>query len=110
GDLEGVLREETAILEGLSSNGKAFVAEEPGSLPRRARELLGWGRVRVAGFRDGSDLRPDGGERAVRVLEDGSTLWRWRGVDVRVPVPGRINVRNALLALGVGGELGVDAA
>ena len=110
GDLEGVLLEETSILDGLPPGGKAFVADEPDALPRRAREVLGRGRVRVAGYRDGSDLRPDGGGRAIRVLEDGSTLWRWRGVDVRLPIPGRINVRNALLALGVATELGVDTS
>jgi UDP-N-acetylmuramoyl-tripeptide--D-alanyl-D-alanine ligase len=64
----------------------------------------------VAGFRESSDLRPDGGERAIHVLEDGSTIWRWRGLDVRLPIPGRFNVRNALLALGVATEFGVTPA
>jgi UDP-N-acetylmuramoyl-tripeptide--D-alanyl-D-alanine ligase len=109
GDLEGVLREEISVLEGLAPEGLAFVAEEPATLPRAAREIVGRRRVRIAGFREGADLRPDGGERGIHVLENGSTLWRWRGVDVRLPVPGRLNVRNALLALGVGLELGVPS-
>lgn len=109
GDLEGVLREEIAVLEGLGQEGKAFVAEEPDVLPRAAREAIGRRRVKVAGFREGSDLRPDGGERGVHVLENGNTLWRYRGVEVRLPIPGRLNVRNALLALGIGAELGIHS-
>jgi UDP-N-acetylmuramoyl-tripeptide--D-alanyl-D-alanine ligase len=109
GDLAGVLHEEIAVLDGLSPSGIALVAEEPDTLPRKAREIVGRRRVRVAGFREGTDLRPDGGERGVHVLEDGSTLWRWRGVDVRLPIPGRFNVRNALLALGVAAENGVPS-
>jgi UDP-N-acetylmuramoyl-tripeptide--D-alanyl-D-alanine ligase len=109
GDLDGVLREELSVLDGLAENGRAFVAAEPETLPRRAREIAGRGRVRTAGTREGADIRPDGGDRGIRTLEDGSTLWRWRGVEVRLPIPGRFNVRNALLALGVGLELGVPA-
>ncbi|HUE95610.1 MAG TPA: UDP-N-acetylmuramoyl-tripeptide--D-alanyl-D-alanine ligase, partial [Longimicrobiaceae bacterium] len=109
GDLDGVLAEEISILDFLAPGGKAFVAEDPEGLPRRAREAVGRGRVRVAGFRDLADLRPDGGDRAIEVLEDGSTQWRWRGLEVRLPIPGRFNVRNALLALGLGVEMGVTA-
>lgn len=107
GDLEGVLEEEVSVLRGLGPQGKAFVAEEPEGLPRRAREIIGRNRVKVAGLRESSDLRPDGGERGIHVVEDGSTRWTWRGLDVRLPIPGRFNVRNALLALGIGMELGV---
>jgi len=109
GDLDGVLQEETSVLHGLAPAGKAFVADEPDSLVRKAREIVGRKRVRLAGWRDGAELRPDGGETGIHVLEDGSTIWRWRGVEVRLPIPGRINVRNALLALGVGLELGVHS-
>ncbi|MQA91937.1 MAG: UDP-N-acetylmuramoyl-tripeptide--D-alanyl-D-alanine ligase [Gemmatimonas sp.] len=109
GDLDGVLEEETAVLGSLAADGKAYVAEEPAPLPRRARELVGRNRVRVVGLGEGAEIRPDGGTRAIRVLEDGSTLWRWRGLDVRLPIPGRFNVRNALIALGVGLELGIPA-
>ncbi len=109
GDLEGVLEEETAILEGLPEDGLAFVASEPVALPRRAREIAGRNRVRVVGIGESAEIRPDRGPRGIRVLEDGSTLWRWRGVEVRLPIPGRFNVRNALIGLGVGLELGVPA-
>jgi len=109
GDLEGVLQEEMAVLDGLAPDGRAFVAEEPEILPEVTRERLGAARVRVAGIGSGADLRPDGGGDGIRVLEDGSTAWQWRGIDVRLPIPGRINVRNALLALGVGLDMGVSA-
>lgn len=107
GDLNGVLDEEISVLHDLPPTGKAFVAEEPDALPRRAREIVGRTRVKIAGLRPKADLRPDGGERAIHVVEDGSTVWTWRGLEVRLPIPGRFNVRNALLALGVGIELGV---
>lgn len=109
GDLEGVLREEISVLEGLSPEGKAFIAEEPDTLPRATREAIGRRRVKLAGFREGTDLRPDGGERGIHVLENGATLWRYRGVEVRLPIPGRLNVRNALLALGIGAEMGIHS-
>lgn len=96
--LEGVLEEEISILNGLGRRGIALVAENPPTVPERAIESLGRDRVRVAGFTDRADLRPEG---EVRVDRDGSTHWRWRGRDVHLPLPGRWNVRNALLALGL---------
>lgn len=113
GDLEGVFREETALLEGLPAGSLAIVAEEPEPLAARAIELLRRDRVRVAGVGEEADLRPDGGMEAVQVGKDGGTRWSFRGTPVEVPLPGRHNVRNALIALGVAIELGVpveDAA
>ncbi|MEX2583942.1 MAG: UDP-N-acetylmuramoyl-tripeptide--D-alanyl-D-alanine ligase [Gemmatimonadota bacterium] len=109
GDLEGVLDEETDALKGLDDAGNAYVAEDPPELPRRAREMIGRRRVHVAGVGSAADIRPDGGERGIRVLEDGSTTWAWRGLEVRLPLPGRFNVRNALIALGIGLELGIPS-
>lgn len=109
GDLEGVMEEELSVLEGLDPEGKAFVADEPMSLVRAVRERIGRGRVRVAGLSRSAELRPDRGDRGIHTLEDGSTLWRYRGLEVRLPIPGRINVRNALLALGVAAELGIHS-
>lgn len=109
GSLEGVLEEELAVFDGLRPEGVALVAEDPPELVAGARERAGRGRVRVAGFSDAAELHPEGGREAVRVLPDGSTRWRFRGVDVNVPLPGVHNVRNALLALGVAAEWGVPA-
>lgn len=110
GDLAGVLREETALLEGLPSHAPAFIAEEPPELPARARELVGADRVHVAGLDDAADLRPDGGAETIAMQPDGSTRWRWQGHDVHLPLRGRFQVRNALLALGVAREWGVPPA
>lgn len=113
GSLDGVLEEELALLPGIRGDGPAFVADEPSALADRARALLGDPRVLAAGFTPDAELRPEGGAAGVRILEDGSTRWSWEGADVHLPLPGRHNVRNALLALGVTRDLGVapvDAA
>lgn len=110
GSLEGVLEEELSALRGLGPEGMAFVAEEPEALPRRAREILSPDRVRVAGVGPTAQLRPDGGADGIEVLPDGTTRWSWRGHAVHLPIPGRFNVRNALLALGVAVELKVSEA
>jgi UDP-N-acetylmuramoyl-tripeptide--D-alanyl-D-alanine ligase len=108
GSVEGVLEEELAILGALGSEGLAFVADEPDALPERARALLG-DRARVAGLTALAGLRPDG---EVVVRPDGSTEWAFHGQPIHVPLPGRHNVRNTLLALGVAEALAVplDAA
>ncbi len=103
GSVAGVLEEELAILPSIRPGGEGFVADEPDELPGRARAILG-DRLHLAGFSESADLRPEG---EVGVRADGSTEWRFRGVDVHVPLPGRHNVRNALLALGVAEALGV---
>lgn len=110
GNLAGVLREETAILEGLRSNGIGFVGDDPPALPARARDLLGPDRVRVAGLDADTDFHPDGGPSAIELCPDGSTRWAWQGVDLHLPLPGRHNVRNALLALGLAMEWDVPPA
>lgn len=107
GDLEGVLREEVSILPGLARAGTVFVAEEPEALAELARAAMEPTRVHVAGFSDAADLRPDGGADGVEIQPDGTTRWSWRGHAVHLPLPGRWNVRNALLALGVAVDWGV---
>ena len=108
GSIEGVLEEELSILPAIRGEGLAFVAEEPSELPERASQAVGAMRLRVAGFSEAAMLRPDGGAEAIEVLPGGATRWEWRGVRVHLPLPGRHNVRNALLALGVATELGVE--
>lgn len=106
GDLEGVLREETAILGALAADGVAVVADEPPALAARALALAP--RVRVAGWSE----RADAELRAERVEldEQGRTSFHWQHRTVRLAFRGRPNARNALLALGVGLEWGVEAA
>jgi len=107
GSVEGVLEEELSILRHLRPGGVAVVAEEPGELPERAAGIVGGTRLRVAGLAAQAELRPDGGGEGIEVLPGGATRWRFRGVQIDLPLPGMHNVRNALVALGVSTELGV---
>jgi UDP-N-acetylmuramoyl-tripeptide--D-alanyl-D-alanine ligase len=104
GTVEGVLREKTTLLSRLRPGGLAIVADEPASLPDRARSLAR--RVRVAGWseRADADLRAE----SLRIDEAGLVRFRWQGHDVGLPFGGRAHVRNALLALALGIEWGVD--
>lgn len=104
GDLDGVLREETSILPWLSGHGLAVVPDDPPSLAARARALVS--RVVVVG--SGNDA--DAAYRAanVRLDADGAVRFDWQGLTVSLQLRGRHNARNALLALAVASELGVD--
>jgi UDP-N-acetylmuramoyl-tripeptide--D-alanyl-D-alanine ligase len=104
GTLEGVLREKTTLISRLRSGGLALVADEPASLPERARSLAR--RVRVAGWSERADV----GLRAesLRIDEEGRVRFRWQDREVALPFGGRAHVRNALLALGLGQEWDVD--
>jgi UDP-N-acetylmuramoyl-tripeptide--D-alanyl-D-alanine ligase len=109
GSLQGVLKEETAILHALKKNGFAVVADDPPDLASEARAVLGnTGGVHVAGWTD----RADADLRAadVRLDENGDVHFRWNGRSVHVPLRGRHNARNALIALGVAREWSVDLA
>ncbi|HEX7240567.1 MAG TPA: UDP-N-acetylmuramoyl-tripeptide--D-alanyl-D-alanine ligase [Longimicrobiaceae bacterium] len=106
--LEGVLEEELALVEGLRMGAVALVAEDPPALPQRSRAALGGSRVRVVGLSEGADVHPDGGEEGIEVLPDGTTRWSWEGLPVELPLPGRHNVRNALIALGLAREMGIS--
>jgi len=105
GDLRGVLAEKTSLLAELRPDGVALVADEPPELPARARSMAA--RVRVAGWTDGADA--DLRAEDIRVDEEGRVRFRWAGHDVRLNFRGRPNARNALLALGLAREWGVDA-
>lgn len=104
GTLEGVLREKTSLLARLATGGVAVVADEPASLPERARSLSR--RVRVAGWTDRAD--PDLRASGLRIEEDGRVRFRWQGHEASLPFGGAAHVRNALLALALGLEWGVD--
>ena len=105
GTIEGVLREKTSLLSRLRPGGLALVADEPASLPERARSLTR--RVRVAGWTDRADAELRASD--LRIDDDGTVRFRWRGRDATLPFGGAAHVRNALLALALGMEWGVDA-
>ena len=105
GDLRGVLEEEIALLPSLPGDGLAVVADEPPELAAAARTKAS--RVAVAGWSD----RADAELRAERVDLDanGNVTFSWRGRDVQLPLRGRHNARNALIALGIALHYGVSA-
>ncbi|HET9440160.1 MAG TPA: UDP-N-acetylmuramoyl-tripeptide--D-alanyl-D-alanine ligase, partial [Longimicrobiales bacterium] len=106
GDLRGVLEEETALLPSLPRDGLAVVADEPPELAETARTKAP--RVAVAGWSD----RADAALRAERVDldENGHVSFDWRGRSVSLPLRGRHNARNALVALGIALHWDVDIA
>ena len=98
GDLAGVLREESAVFAGTP------VAITPASQPEvaaAARDLAG--RVVRAGLGDG-DVRAD----AWGLADDGCGWMRIGEIYVRLQLRGEHNLRNAMLALAVGRECGID--
>lgn len=106
GDLRGVLEEETALLPFLPKNGIAVVADEPPELAEAARAKAP--RVLVAGWSERADqqLRAD----HVDLDENGHVKFGWQGREVTLPLRGRHNARNALVALGVALHWQVDPA
>jgi UDP-N-acetylmuramyl pentapeptide synthase len=62
--------------------------------------------ARVAGLSERAD--PDLRAEDVRLDDDGKASFRWLDMDVALPVRGRHNVSNALLALGIAVEWDVD--
>jgi UDP-N-acetylmuramoyl-tripeptide--D-alanyl-D-alanine ligase len=99
GDLAGVLREESAVYDGVA------VGIAPSSQPEigaAARDRAG--RVIVAGLDPDADLKPDRWE----IGADGLGVIEIAGVTIRPPVRGLHNLRNAMLALAVARECGVS--
>lgn len=106
GDLEGVLREETAVLSWVPFDGAIVVADDPPMLAERARRLHR--SVRVAGLTDVADAALRGAD--AHLDEEGRVRFRWAGHDVALELRGRHNARNALVALGIAEAWGVPAA
>jgi len=104
GDLDGVLREETAVLPWLPRSSPVVVSDEPAVLGERARELSN--TVHVAGFSDRAD--PIFRGFALSLDDEGQVRFRWAGRDVALRLRGRHNGRNALLALAIGRLMDVD--
>lgn len=104
GDLDGVLREETAVLPWLPADGAAVVPDESPALVERARALSPAVRIVGESAQADEDMRAE----AVALDEEGRVRFRWRGHDVALRLRGRHNVRNALLALAAGEIWGVS--
>jgi UDP-N-acetylmuramoyl-tripeptide--D-alanyl-D-alanine ligase len=100
GSLEGVLAEKIELLRGAT----AVVGTDPPELARLAREAAQ--RVVVAGTDRSADVRPDAwgldGEGRVELTLD--------GVPVRLPLVGKHQADNAMVALAVSGLLELDLA
>ncbi len=100
GSLEGVLGEKVRLLERVPV---AVVGTDPPALAEAARRLA---RTVVAGSDETAAVRPDAAE-----LDDaGRARITWHGVSVTLPVAGFHQVENAMIALAVARETGVEAA
>jgi UDP-N-acetylmuramoyl-tripeptide--D-alanyl-D-alanine ligase len=100
GDLAGVLREEMAATDGVD------VVVVPSSQPEVIEAACARaGRVVSAGL-DSGDVRPT----SWSVDADGCGRLTVDSVEIRLPLRGAHNVRNATLALAVARELGVSVA
>ncbi len=106
GSRDQAIDEELDLLRGLSAGAKVIVGDTPPDLPERARRIVP--DLRVAGWteRADHDLRP----RDVAVDGEGHHTFSWQGQRVRLGIAGRHVVVNALLALAVADEVGVEAS
>jgi UDP-N-acetylmuramoyl-tripeptide--D-alanyl-D-alanine ligase len=109
GDVEGVVREEGVMAEALPPDGTLFVNGDDAwtnAIVRRCRA-----RVARVGFGDNNDWVA----RNIRVRDSGATFSvqcrrpEFNG-DYRIKLLGRHQVANALFALALGAELGLDRA
>ena len=97
-DLEGVLREESAIFEGVR------VAVTPALQPEVAVEARRHARRVIEAGLDGGDVWPS----RWNLLPDGTGEMLVDGTLVHVPLRGVHNLRNAMLAVAVVKELGLS--
>jgi UDP-N-acetylmuramoyl-tripeptide--D-alanyl-D-alanine ligase len=101
GSLESVLHEKCSLLDGAPI---AVVGCDPPKLEEEARRRAL--RVVVAGLREDAAMRPSGWG----VDPQGRAWLTFRGVRTQLPVLGRHQADNAMIALVVALELGVDLA
>jgi len=98
GDLAGVLKEEMAATEGVN------VAIVPAAQPEVVAVARGKAKRVVSVGVDAGDLKPS----AWSIGPDGRGALTLDGVEIRLPLRGLHNLRNAMLAFGVARELGVS--
>lgn len=99
GSLEAILEEKISLLRGAPL---AIVGREPPALPRAARAEAEV--VRTAGLDAGADVHPD----RWRLDAEGRVVLSKSGAEVVLPVVGRHQGENAMLALAVADALGID--
>jgi UDP-N-acetylmuramoyl-tripeptide--D-alanyl-D-alanine ligase len=100
GSLAGVMREKLALLDGVPV---AVVGTEPPELAVESRRRT---RTIVAGRAASADIRPVRAE-----LDDaGRPVLEWHGRTVTLPVTGLHQVDNAMIALAVAEQAGVEPA
>ena len=100
GDLEGVLREEISACDGVP------VAITPASQPEIAAAARPRARRVVSAGLDAGDVRAT----RFAIAPDGSGAIELDGTEVRVPLRGIHNLRNAMLALAAAREAGISVA
>ena len=98
GDLAGVMREELAACDGVAT------AVVPAGQPDVVAEARRRARRTIAAGLDEGEMKADEWE----LEPDGRGRIHIQGVDVKVPLRGVHNLRNAMLALAVSRELGVS--
>jgi len=100
GDLEGVLREESSVFVGVP------VAIVPTGQPEVAGAARGLAQSTIAAGLQAGDVKPDSWE----IAPDGTGVLRFGDVDVRPPLRGEHNLRNAMLAIAAARVLGISLA
>ena len=98
GDLAGVLREESAVFAG------AGVAIVPAAQPEVGEAARTLAESTVAAGLDAGDVRPD----SWSISPDGAGVLRFGDVEVRPPLRGEHNLRNAMLAIAAARSLGIS--
>jgi len=101
GGLAEVLEEKVSLLAGVPL---AVVGTEPPALLDRARDAAG--RAASAGVGDEAEIRPE----RWRLDAAGRAELEFRGVTVRLPLAGRHQADNAMLALALAEAMGLDLA
>ena len=100
GDLEGVLREEISACDGVA------LAITPATQPEVAEAARPRARRVVSAGLDAGDVRAS----RFAVAPDGTGSLELEGTEVRVPLRGVHNLRNAMLALAAAREAGISVA
>lgn len=98
GDLAGVLREESAVFNG---TGVAIVPAAQPEVGDAARPLA---KAVVAAGLNAGDVRPD----SWSISPDGAGVLKFGDVEVRPPLRGEHNLRNAMLAIATARTLGIS--